>query len=815
MAQMSLQRRITIILYILSFTISLFIFSVLMNRVSINIECTSYSQYVVDGSDIYYGQNIKGQGILFKMNSKGNVSHMFSSKSLGDTRIIGLSVYEGNVYAVLSGFAEVKNAKSTDEDAIVSVPTYRIIKLDTKLNLLSTTNKFATQEEEVLGGFSAEGTGLFMTLLAKDGSYVKVNCIAYDELRDPDATNDDNVKAEMVRSKTASNGRFYSDALYKEGQLYLRSDADEPTGVFKVDSYIKSLVTDMKLTVGQLFTLYSTYIIWYIACLLIWFILLYWIIRVFENRDRSFYYLLIAEGLLLVITIGGVITIAEHYFNSRATEHSRFASISLIGLADEAGLSGNTDYSDSSFYDSETYMEAKNVMCEFARREGNNDIFYDVFVYRLRDNMICMSSSGRNRQSGPDVYGQDIANIPTKIFKGQKYTAQDLTIEGQDYRAVAITEGVTVPEYALVGIINSTTTDGSVFVDNRAVFLLFVLVFALASALVVIVWRFHMADLAVLEDALSITALGGELPNRPVTLGRDVKDMWDSITEIHKRIDEIEYIKLRTLEVYYRFAPKNVERLLGKNSIMEVEGSVQTHLYGTVAVVSLDLEFGQKLKRVDTVIDSIGEFQKDHQCIVVGKVPDLSGFQMLFGDQEKDTVRFFTDLFNRNIKTTDKSIITTVLYQDECDFGVMGNEDEATTYLHSNDQDLIQRISKFVTDKKLGLIITGRVRESENVQGPLRFIGYAGQAVTGENVKLYEVLDAYPARTRSERLQTLQRYNEALDAFYEKDFYIARTKFSELLKDTPDDNLIKWYVFESDRFLNEFVEDDSYKILHL
>ena len=103
MAQMSLRRRITIILYIISFTISLFIFSVLMNRVSINLECTTYSQYAVDGSDIYYAQNIKGEGLIMKMNPKGDVSRMFTSKSLGDTRVLGLSVYEQNVYAVLSG----------------------------------------------------------------------------------------------------------------------------------------------------------------------------------------------------------------------------------------------------------------------------------------------------------------------------------------------------------------------------------------------------------------------------------------------------------------------------------------------------------------------------------------------------------------------------------------------------------------------------------------------------------------------------------------------------------------------------------------
>ena len=64
-------------MYIISFTISLFIFSAFMNGVSIDVECTTYSSYTVDGSDIYYAQNIKNKGVLFKLNSKGNASRMF------------------------------------------------------------------------------------------------------------------------------------------------------------------------------------------------------------------------------------------------------------------------------------------------------------------------------------------------------------------------------------------------------------------------------------------------------------------------------------------------------------------------------------------------------------------------------------------------------------------------------------------------------------------------------------------------------------------------------------------------------------------
>ena len=126
----------------------------------------------------------------------------------------------------------------------------------------------------------------------------------------------------------------------------------------------------------------------------------------------------------------------------------------------------------------------------------------------------------------------------------------------------------------------------------------------------------------------------------------------------------------------------------------------------------------------------------------------------------------------------------------------------------------VGEITTFITRLNLGLVISEQVKERENFTGPLRFIGRHAIGASGQSVELYEVLDAHPAELRNKRMRTLDKYNEALELFYEKDFYIARTKFSEILKDTPEDNLIKWYVFESDRYLNEGIDEATYSLLH-
>ncbi|MBP3198316.1 MAG: hypothetical protein J6N21_15105 [Butyrivibrio sp.] len=813
MAQMSLKRRIIVILYIISFTISLFIFSFAMERVSIDIECTSYSSFDVNGSDIYFAQNIKGTGIILKTNPKGNVSKIFLSKSLKSERVLGISVNNGNVYAVLSKFIE--KADADNKDAFDSSEAYQIICLDNKLGLLTLTPKFTIDDDSVLCGFTTEEKGIYMTMLAKDGMNVKVLCINPADLKTMDELSDANISIEAIRSKNASNGRFFSDALYKQGQLYVRTDADEATGVFAIDEYIKEVVSNLKLTIGQLFSLYSVYFIWYVTALLAWFIVLYLIVRAVLNRNRSFYYILIAEGVLFIIAAVGVYAVVSNYQDARTIEHSRFAVTSLIGIAEGAGLNENIDYSDAAIYNTERYQEIKNTLCEFVKRDGNSAIFYDVFVYRLDDNVVCASGSGRNRQLLTDIFGQELTSLSESIYKGNPYTAEDITVDGQNYRVVAVEVDQATPKYALVGIINVNSLNASVFVNNSSYFILFLIVFAIGSALVVLVWMLHMRDLERLEIALSNTAIGNSLPPRPVTIGRDVKDMFDSLSEIYKRIDQIEYTKLRILEAYFRFAPKNVEKALAHNSILEVNNGEKINTYGTYCKIHLSVTGEKRLAKLEKIIGIIGDYQKEHKCIIVGKASDMSSCSILFMDNETNTVDFLTELYSYVTKGDDAVSLSSSLVFGHGKFGVIGSDVEATTYLDLEEKELARMITAFAYNLGLGILITENIKEREKISVPMRFIGHVKDEASGKATKLYEILDAYPTNTRLKKISVLERFEDALNSYYEKDFYIARNKFSEILKFTPDDELVRWYVFESDKYLNEYVDDESFKYIHI
>ena len=812
MTSLSLRNRLIIILYIISFTVSVFLFAYVMDHIAVDVEYTSYKQYAVQNDHVYFVQNDRGRDLLFSINSRGRVEKIFTSGDIADSRIAAVSTCDGSVYVVQQTFVDQFDAKKNE---YITVPGYRIMCLSDDLNVVSRTSKFVLEEDIIFSGFSAEETGLFMTFITKDGSYVKVYSVDRSNLKDIGDDSKDDVKIESIRAKKAPEKRFYSEALYSKGELYVRADNDVPTGIFALDPVLKNIIDNMKLGPIQIFTVYATYLIWYVAILLVWFVVLYLVIRVLTHKNRSFYYLVIAEVVLFLAIGACCLAVAGNYQNAKEIEHSRFAVTSMLGLAEDAGLYEHVDYSDPSYYETERYNQIKRALTGFVKREGNSDIFYDVMVERLKDDVVCASASGRNQEVITDTYSSRLDKLADDIALGNRFTAADFTYEGQKYRAVAVANALVAPDYALVGIINVTSIDSSVVVDNLGVFIFFLLLFAISSAFVVLIWFLHMRDLTALEQALADTALGNAIPKRPATLGTDIKDMWDAVAEIQKRVEGMQYSKLRILEAYYRFAPKNIELILEKNSIIEVHNGAGRDFEGTLGSINIDIRGGKSVKKLDYLIEAIGDYVKNHEAMIVGKAPDMSNIQMLFSDKEITTTKELVDLNMRFFKDTDHISFTMLLIYDSFNFGVVGNEDESSTYLYAEEKELIMKMTQFVSKLNLGLVITDKVVLRENYGGATRFIGYGGRDRNGELVGLYEVLDFHRERERVEKITTLERFNEALKLYYDKDFYLARNRFSDILKEAPSDLLARWYVFESEKYLHESAEGNDYKILNV
>ena len=61
----------------------------------------------------------------------------------------------------------------------------------------------------------------------------------------------------------------------------------------------------------------------------------------------------------------------------------------------------------------------------------------------------------------------------------------------------------------------------------------------------------------------------------------------------------------------------------------------------------------------------------------------------------------------------------------------------------------------------------------------------------------------------------MDSFRAALDLFYDRDFYFARNAFTDILRDFPEDELVKWYLFECESRLNGDIDTGFTGALHV
>ena len=807
---MSLRRRIILVIYIISTVASLFLFVYIMNRQTHETEYTSYTDYLIDGNMVYLAENLREEGILYRIETGGRVSRVFGSSAADETSICQVTASQEGFFVLVGSLVAAEDEKDPP------LTMYRAVKLDDKLGILAETERFELPSDEIVTGLSAEATGLFVTTLKKDGSAVKVYAVGPEQIKAPTELDGENIRPENIRFKGRTEERFYSDAEYRLGEIYLRTDADAPTGIFEPNARVANAVEKMWLTVPVQFRLYRNLYIWYFAALLSWYILIYLVIRMFTDRNRMIYSLAVAEIFLLVCVAGAVFFADRQYYKARQIEHSRFAVLSLEGLTDSTGFSDYVDYSAAGFYNTETYRQIQKSMVSFLSRRGNTDVFYDVLVVRLRDSLTVASASGRNLESAAFIFGSEMNDLTARLYRGDPYAAETLVIDGQTYRAVGIGDDDYIADYGLFGIINDNSTDANFWVDNRNVLIFAALIYALLSALLVLVWYLQSRDLGLFENALKDTAMERSMPERPIIIGADLKEMWDSLTQINRRLEMTNYTKMRILEAYSRYAPRNIEKALDKPSIVDVVGGDRKRLFGTLVFLGIDFSgidstnWEADRAHFNEIVSTVGKWQMECDCIRVGDEPDLSMIRVFFLENEDVATQRVMELVNADSPSQSRIQLSALLYYDECDFGVVGTETETLTYLDHPVASQLEPYIAFLQSLSVHLVVTEDIRLREEIAGPLRHVGRITPEGTSESVELYEVLNACPAQERAMKIASSGRFDEALNLFYQKDFYLARSRFSELLKDSPRDGLIKWYLFESDKYLNEGVTGEWY-----
>lgn len=283
----------------------------------------------------------------------------------------------------------------------------------------------------------------------------------------------------------------------------------------------------------------------------------------------------------------------------------------------------------------------------------------------------------------------------------------------------------------------------------------------------------------------------------------EMRRLKNSLGQISTDVARMNYIKYKVLQSYYRFAPKQIEQILGKYSILEVEPGDKVNITGTLAFVAYPGNKGmgeqEYLRRMSKEYKRLGEKQKEYEGILLSDNSDLTTMQLLFQEETKKALSFGQEMaMPEEDEIREQAFV--LLHRTAFVYGVAGSEEQAFTYVLSKEMKMLERYVDKFRSVGIRMTVTDAVYELVEKETTGRYIGYLEE--DGYTFKLYEILDAYPAKERQRRLDTRDKFQKALNLFYQGDYYLGRNLFTEVLKECPDDEVAKWYLFLCEKCLN-------------
>ncbi len=300
---------------------------------------------------------------------------------------------------------------------------------------------------------------------------------------------------------------------------------------------------------------------------------------------------------------------------------------------------------------------------------------------------------------------------------------------------------------------------------------------------------------------------GGLQKQRYRIHSREMRSLWNSLGQIVVGVARINYDRYRTLQAYYRFAPKRIEELLNKNSILDVGAGDSVHTSGVLALVSMPragrTEEKEYIGRMNARYLALCRVWKEYGGIFLAGGRDLTMLELMFMEQTQKALHFGVDAVSACMqeRLPGEGGIFILLHRTGFVYGVAGDEEQAASFVLSDEMKFLEKYTDRMRGVGIRMAVTETVYQVVEKEAACRYIGF----IEGEgySFKLYEILDACPVRERRRRLETNTRFQEGLSLYYQDDFYLARSAFTEVLKECPSDEVAKWYVFACERCLNQ------------
>ncbi|MCR5654475.1 MAG: hypothetical protein K6G07_02405 [Lachnospiraceae bacterium] len=771
---------------------------------------------------VYVTDNTADAGLVYRLTKDGEVTNLFSTKdfeALYGYRAEYVDTVDENPYAVFS--------KEVDDGREVTY--YVVASFNEGMQITYLSPAFRLPLELNLTGFSAYEDKVYLTALSDDGMQVYVYQIATSGMARIDNTkmtaedlekwHQAEIEVSEVMMDNSPSLRFYSDAVYRDDELVTQSD-NVRTDSLRNDTFLKKLFNNRKESVGIMLkaSTLSLPVVLMVAMMGVLVIILLGIVM--RDTLRSTYAFLWYEVFLVVVVCFFFAFFT--YGNRKSCDESYEAFCASSLKAPFYTIRSGLSLDDTGFYDTDEYYTLLDYYRDLVA-DSEDLSLSNVVLFNTASGQVILSTSGTNRGQITDMYGSGATELLSGLSSKNLSVMVVKRVNGRRTRLLCTSlEENGYGSYAVIAASKESEIYQGLFLENKSILWFFGMFLMIGTLVGILYFWLEGRDLARLGKALSRLADGEEKIDKPVVSGKDMNHMWNSIYEIQKNFLETNRIKFLTYAAYYRFAPKSVERILKKPSITEVQGGDSISLKGTMAVVStshLAMTEEGNIDQMNKLLVVTEECRETYDGIFVSQDSDLSLMKLLFLEKNKDTVSFGTEFLQKLREEKDKIRFDTtlILHYAPYIYGVAGTKEQSSVYLFSKELDILQQYAGWFRNLHLGLVVTKELLDHEKPEADVRYIGFIlpDEANPSRRLMLYEVLDAESVRNHQMRKYQAQKFTEALEMFYQQDFYLARNVFTEIVRDSQgEDDLAKWYLFECERYLNEVAPEDFVGALH-
>lgn len=295
--------------------------------------------------------------------------------------------------------------------------------------------------------------------------------------------------------------------------------------------------------------------------------------------------------------------------------------------------------------------------------------------------------------------------------------------------------------------------------------------------------------------------------------------IWKNLVRISNLLQKQSYAGKNVLQYYFRFAPVNFETLFGKERLSDVENGSLVLAEGDVEIIYtshkkdlLNASAGRNkpdkaIKRLNRLLDIVSSKNRNGKGILVPGECSIGSVKLMYKDPVEAIKLGIESMALLDIEDYDKEPAFIFIHSGTFLCGMAGNSEIAYPYVTSPELEFLDSYSEFFREMGIRMIITGQSDAIQNTY-QIRHIGYISYEAMNEKIEIYEVLDALKPKEKYRRKNTMAKFKKGIELYYAKDYYLARNYFSDVLKESPNDGVSKWYLFTCEELLNSEYKSD-------